>query len=148
MVSSRATTVAKYLEELPPDRREVVKAMRKLVLDNLPEGYVESMSFGMIGYEIPLERYPDTYNGRPLAYVSIAAQKSHYAFYLMGVYADSKEEKALRAAFEKAGKKLDLGKSCLRFKKLEDVVLPAVGRVVAGTTPVQYIALYEKSRKK
>ena len=148
MVSSRATTVAKYLEELPADRREVVKAMRRLVLDNLPKGYAESMSFGMIGYEIPLEKYPDTYNGRPLSYVAIAAQKSHYAFYLMSVYADSKEEKALRAAFGKAGKKLDLGKSCLRFKKLEDVVLPAIGRVIAGTTPAQYIALYEKSRKK
>ena len=148
MVSSRATTVAKYLEELPPDRREVVGAMRKLVLDNLPRGYVESMSFGMIGYEIPLEKYPDTYNGWPLAYVSIAAQKNHYAFYLMGVYADSKEEMALRAAFEKAGKKIDLGKSCLRFRRLEDILLPAIGRVIASTTPAQYVALYEKSRNR
>ena len=148
IVRSEAKTVAKYLDELPADRRAVVTAMRKLVLENLPKGYVEAMSWGMISYEIPLERYPETYNGRPLGYVAIAAQKNHYAFYLMSVYADSKEEKALRAAFAKAGKKLDIGKCCLRFRQLENVELTAIGRVIAAKTPEQYIAYYEKSRKK
>ena len=148
MVKSNATTVEGYLEELDPDRRRVVEAVRQMILDHLPEGYQESMNWGMISYEIPLEVYPDTYNGRPLGYVALAAQKQHYAVYLMGVYQDPEQEAQLREAFERAGKKLDMGKSCLRFKKLEDVPLDVIGEVIASTPPEQFIARYEQAREK
>ena len=146
MVSSRATTVEEYLEELPEERRAVVSAVRDLVARNLPEGYRESMSWGMISYCIPLERYPNTYNQQPLGYVAIAAQKNHYSLYLMGVYADSEREKQLREAFRLAGKKLDMGKSCLRFKKLDDLPLEAVGEVISSLPVDEYIAYYEAAR--
>jgi hypothetical protein len=86
MASSKAATVDAYLAELPEDRRAVVSAVRDVVLRSLPAGYEESMAFGMIGYGVPLARYPDTYNGQPLSYAAIAAQKSYYALYLMGAY--------------------------------------------------------------
>ncbi len=146
MVSSKEKTVAGYLDSLPADRRAVATAMRALVLANLPKGYVESMNWGMICYEIPLERYPDTYNGQPLGNVAIAVQKNHFAFYLLSVYADSKEEKALRAAYEKAGKKLDMGKCCVRFRKLEDLVQPAIGKAIKSTSVAKCIEYYEQSR--
>ncbi|GMU67092.1 MAG: hypothetical protein AMXMBFR36_33660 [Acidobacteriota bacterium] len=147
MVQSGAKSVEAYLKELPPERREAVAAVRALVLDHLPAGYVEAMRWGMICYEIPLERYPETYNGQPLAYVALAAQKNHYSVYLNGVYADSSEERALRDAFAAAGKKLDIGKSCVRFRKLADLELPAIARAVASTPPDAYIARYEASRR-
>jgi hypothetical protein len=146
MVSSSASTVQGYLDELPPDRREVISQVRKIILDHLPEGYAETMGWGMISYGIPLERYPNTYNGQPLAYAALAAQKRYYALYLMGVYQDKEQEEQLRAAFEKAGKKLNMGKSCLRFRKLDDLPLDVIGDVIAATTPAELIARYEASR--
>jgi uncharacterized protein YdhG (YjbR/CyaY superfamily) len=148
MVSSNAKTVADYLKGLPPERRKVVSAVRATVRKNLPKGYREVMGWGMISYGIPLARYPDTYNGQPLCYAAIAAQKNHYAIYLMNVYADSSEEAALRKAFEKAGKKLDMGKSCIRFGRLEDIPLAAIGRVIRSTSVEQYIKRYETIRAK
>ena len=86
MVSSKASTVDQYLAELPPERREIVSTVRSVILANLPQGYAESMNWGMISYEIPLEDYPDTYNGQPLGYLALAAQKRHYSLYMLGVY--------------------------------------------------------------
>ena len=148
MVRSKATTVAQYLEELPPERRAVVSAVRKTILANLPEGYAESMNWGMISYEVPLERYPDTYNGQPLGYLALAAQKRHYSLYMTGVYQDPEQEAKLREGFKKAGKKLDMGKSCVRFRKLDDIPLDVVGDLIASTPPDELIARYEESRKK
>lgn len=148
MVSSNAASVEQYLDELPPERREVVSAVRQTILDNLPKGYVESMNWGMISYEIPLERYPNTYNKQPLGYAALAAQKHHYSLYLMGAYADGEQEGYIKEGFEKAGKKLDMGKSCVRFKKLDDIPLDVIGHVIASITPEQYIEFYEESRKK
>ena len=148
MASSSATTVAKYLASLPPERRRVVAAVRKMVLEHLPAGYEETMGWGMINYRIPLATYPHTYNGQPLCYAALAAQKNHYALYLMGVYADSKKRAGLETAFAKAGKRMDMGGSCLRFKRLEDLPLEAVGKVIAGTPPGKFIATYEASRPK
>ena len=88
MAKSNAATVQEYLDELPEDRRAVVAAVRDVVLRHLPKGYGENMNWGMISYEIPLERYPDTYNGQPLSYMALAAQKNHYALYLMCFYGD------------------------------------------------------------
>ena len=148
MAGSSAATVEEYLQELPPERREVVSAVRDVVLRNLPEGYRESMSFGMIGYGIPLERYPDTYNKQPLAYAGLAAQKNHYALYLMCVYQDPPTEAAFREEFARAGKKLDMGKSCVRFRRLDDLPLDVVGRTIAATPPEELIRQYEASRRR
>ncbi len=145
MASSKAATVDEYLAELPEDRREVVAAVRDMVVRNLPDGYRETMAFGMIGYGIPLERYPHTYNKQPLAYAAIAAQKNYYALYLMGTYT-GEQEQAVRDAFAAEGKKLDMGKSCIRFKKLDDLPLDALGRIIAATPPEAYIAQYEATR--
>ena len=148
MVRSKATTVEGYLAELPPERRQVVSTVRELVLKNLPQGYREAMNWGMISYEIPLETYPNTYNKQPLMYAALAAQKNHYALYLMAVYEGSGQEAQLREAFRQAGKKIDLGKSCLRFRKHEDVPWDAVAEVIRSTTPEDMIALYERSRRR
>lgn len=147
-MKSSAPTVQKYLEELPEDRRAVVEAVREMVLHNLPEGYVETMRWGMISYEIPLERYPETYNGQPLAYLGLAAQKNGCALYLTSVYQDPEQEARLREGFKKAGKKLDLGKSCLRFKKLDDLPMNVLAEAVASTPPEAFIARYEAGRQK
>jgi len=148
MVKSRATTVEEYLAELPEDRRAVIAEVRKLILEHLPAGYQERMNWGMITYEIPLERYPKTYNEQSLGYVALAAQKQYYALYLMGVYGDSEQEKALRQAYAAAGKRLDIGKSCLRFRKLEDLLVEPIAEIVASTPPEVMIAQYEASRQR
>jgi hypothetical protein len=146
MARSKAATVEQYLAALPPERRAVVSKVRDLVRRNLPKGYTETMNWGMISYEIPLARYPNTYNGQPLSYVALAAQKNYYALYLLGAYQDSEQGKQLAEAFKRAGKKLDMGKSCLRFKTLDDLPLDAVGRVVASTPPEKWIAQFEAAR--
>ena len=148
MVRSSASTVREYLAALPRERREVVSAVRDLVQRHLPDGYRETMNWGMITWELPLSKYPDTYNGQPLCYVSLAAQKSSNALYLTGVYQDPEQETWLKKASRDAGKKLDMGKSCLRFRTLEDLPLEAIGRIVAWTSPEKYIARYEASPRK
>lgn len=147
MVSSKATSVQAYLNELPEDRRATISAVRDVILRNLPDGYSETMNWGMITYEVPLARYPNTYNGQPLAYASLAAQKNFNAVYLNNIYQDSQEEGWLREEFKKAGKKLDMGKSCVRFRKLEDIPLEAIGKVVASTPLDEFIERYEASRR-
>lgn len=146
MASSKAATVEEYLQELPEDRREVVSTVRDVILRNLPDGYTETMAWGMITYGIPLERYPTTYNGQPLGYAALAAQKNSYSLYLLGAYMDPEQEAALREAFRREGKKLDMGKSCVRFKKTADLPLDDIGQLISATTPDQYIARYEASR--
>ena len=148
MAKSSATTVEEYLAELPAERRAVVAAVRDVVRRHLPEGYQETMNWGMISYEVPLERYPDTYNGQPLNYAALAAQKNYYALYLPSVYQSPEQEAWLREEFAKARKRLDLGKSCVHFKRLEDLPLDAIGRVVGSTSPEQFIARYEAGRQR
>jgi hypothetical protein len=146
MVSSRAGTVDDYLSDLPAERRAVVAAVRDVVRRHLPPGYRESMQFGMIGWCVPLERYPHTYNGQPLGYVALAAQKSHYALYLTGAYQDAGELAWLEEAWRRAGRRLDMGKSCLRFRALEELPLDVVGAFVARTPPEKFIAQHEAAR--
>jgi hypothetical protein len=109
MVQSSAKTVDEYLKQLPDEDRKVLSAVRRVVRANLPKGYEEAMANGMIGYGIPLSRYPKTYNKQPLSYVALAAQKNHYAVYLMCAYMDPEQMKALEDGFRDAGKKLDMG---------------------------------------
>lgn len=146
MVKSNATTVEDYLAELAPERRAAIATVRQVILDSLPEGYEESMQFGMIGYVIPLRIYPTTYNGHPLMYAALASQKNYMSVYLMNVYGDAEEEKWFVERYKASGKKLDMGKSCVRFKKVEDLPLDLVGEAVGRTSIDQYIDLYETAR--
>ncbi|MBN2557092.1 MAG: DUF1801 domain-containing protein [Anaerolineales bacterium] len=148
MTHSQAASVEAYLNELTPERREVVARVRKMILEHLPDGYIESMNWGMISYEIPLDVYPDTYNKKPLGYLALAAQKNHYALYMLGVYADPAQEKELREGFRKTGKKMDMGKSCIRFRKLEDLPLDVIASLIAGTSPEKMIERYKQARNK
>ena len=148
MVQSTAKTVDAYIDELPEERRAVVKKVRAVIRRNLPKGYEERIGHGMIAYVVPLSRYPDTYNKEPLAYVGLAAQKNSYSLYLMGCYMDPATDAALKEAFRKAGKKLDMGKSCLRFKSVDALPLEAIGAVVASMPVDKLLKLYEKARAK
>ena len=143
MATSTAATVQEYLEELPDDRAAVVAQVRDLVNASLPPGYVEGMLYGMPTWMVPLETYPDTYNGKPLAYVSLAAQKNYYALYLMGVYSDSAEEARFREQWLARGTKLDMGRSCLRFKGMADLHEDLVAEVIAAVPMDDFI---EKAR--
>lgn len=147
MALSKARTVGQYLRELPPEKRQVIGAVRKVVVQNLPKGYKESMNWGMINYTIPLKEYPETYNGQPLCYAGLAAQKNHYALYLMSAYGDARQTAWIAKEFKKRGKKLDMGKSCVRFKKLDDIPLDVIGEAIASTAPDAYIKRYESARK-
>ncbi len=147
MASSNAKTGDEYLAELPEERRNAVAKVRKMIQRSLPKGYREMMGSGMICYGIPLERYPDTYNKQPLCYVALAAQKNYYALYMMGAYAKPGQEAAVRSAFAKAGKKLDMGKSCIRFKQAQDLPLDELGKIIGGLPPEELIELVEEARR-
>lgn len=148
MVSSKETTPAAYLASLPAERRKVLAAVRAVVKKHLPKGYVESMNWGMLAYEIPLSRYPDTYNKQPLMYLALAAQKNNYALYLTSITSDKVLMGRLAAAYKAAGKKLDMGKGCLRFKTLEELPLDVIADMVASTPVDRRIALSEAALKK
>jgi len=146
MVSRAATTVEQYLASLPPDRRAEIARVRAVVNARIPRGYEEGMLYGMIGWYIPLADYPETYNGQPLCLAGLAAQKQHLALYMMTVYGDPKLEQTFRAGFVAAGKKLDMGKSCVRFKTADALALDVIGDTISKVTPASYIAAYEKVR--
>jgi hypothetical protein len=144
MVSSAAKTVAEYLEQLPPERRQVIATVRKVIRKNLPRGYRETMSCGVIAYEVPLKVCPDTYNGQPLAYAALAAQKNYYAVYLSCVYGDSDSANWFRKRYLATGKRLDMGKSCVRFRKLDDLPLELIGEAIARMPIDKFVAFYQK----
>lgn len=146
MVQSKAQTVKDYLAELSDERRKDISAVRKVILANLPKGYQECMAYGMIGYIIPLSRYPETYNKQPLTVAALASQKNYMSVYLTCVYGDTKHQEWFAKAFAAAGKKLDMGKSCVRFKKLDDLALDVIGEAIAKVSVEDYIANYEKVR--
>ena len=145
-MQSQAETPQEYLESLPEGRREAIAEVRQTILDNLPEGYEEAMQYGMLSYVIPLERYPETYNGQPLGYVSMASQKNYMSLYLMGIYGEVDGRNWFEAEAEKRGAKLDIGKACVRFRRLEDLQLDLVGEAVARIGVEDFIDKYERSR--
>lgn len=147
MVSSKATTVAQYLKELPEDRRRAISTVRKVIRKNLPKGFVEGMSFGMIAYYIPLRNFPKTYNGEPLGVAGLASQKNHMAVYLNNIYSTPATAKWFKQRYKASGKRMDIGKSCVRFRKLEDLPLELIGEAVAMTSKEELIELYEDARK-
>lgn len=145
-MQSNATTVTEYLDELPPERRAAIAAVRDTILANLPDGYEEAMNWGMITYQVPLETYPDTYNGQPLQYAALASQKRHMAVYLTAVYASDEAREAFLDDYRATGKKLDVGKSCVRFKRLDDLPLALIGKTIAATAVEEFVARYEARR--
>jgi hypothetical protein len=150
-MQSKAKTVNQYLEELLPERREAINAVRKVILKNLPKGFEEVMQYGMICYVVPFKLFPAGYHcdpSQPLCFAGLASQKNHMAVYLMTVYGHKETENWFVKAYKESGKKLDMGKSCVRFKKLEDLPLDVIGRAIARVPVEQYINAYEASRAK
>jgi hypothetical protein len=147
MVQSKAKTVDEYLSELPTERRSAIAAVRRTIIKNLPDGYEETMQYGMIAYVVPLEKYPDTYNGQPLAIAALASQKNYMALYLNIIYADKRVHRQFVQEYKARGKRLDMGKSCVRFRNLDGLPLDLVGKTISGTTVKEFIELYEKTRK-
>lgn len=145
-MQSDAATVQEYLDNLPADRREAVATVRDTINAHLPDGYEEVMEWGMISWQIPLADYPDTYNKKPLCFASLASQKNHLAVYLMGLYSESEDEAWFRQQYADAGLKLDMGKSCIRFKTLDDVHLPAIAGAIERVPPAAFIDRYEQTR--
>jgi hypothetical protein len=150
MPASRAApaTVAQYLASLPDDRRAELERVRRVVGERMPQGYEEGVGFGMICWSVPLTVYPETYNKQPLLYVALAAQKNYLSLYLMRPYGDAAQLQRLREAFAAEGKKLDMGKSCIRFKRADDLALDAIGEIVASTPMPRWIEIAKSARRK
>lgn len=147
-MQSKAKTVAAYLKELPADRRAALSEIRRVVLANLGEGFEEGMQYGMIGYYVPHRVYPAGYHcdpKQPLPFMSLASQKNHIGLYLGCVYINEAERERFVKAWKTSGKKLDMGKSCVRVKDLDGVPLDVLGETVAGISAERYIAAYEAS---
>jgi hypothetical protein len=145
-MQSKATTVEQYLKELPEDRRAALSAIRKMILQNLDKDFEEGIQYGMIGYYVPHRFFPDGYHCDPkqsLPFVSVASQKNHMAIYLMCIYMGRTEDQ-FRSAWLRTGKKLDMGKSCIRFKKLEDVALDVIAGVIRNVTAKDFVARYQE----
>jgi hypothetical protein len=138
--------VAAYLAALPADRREAIDAVRAVILDNLPEGYEEAFGYGMLVYQVPLEVYPKTYNGQPMMYAALASQKRYMSLYLMAVYGDEGQRASFEAAYKASGKRLDMGKACVRFAKLDNLPLDVVGHAIAAVPPKQFLARVEAAQ--
>ena len=138
--------VEEYLAGVPGERGESLRVVFDTVHDAMPNGYELVFSYGMPGWVVPLDRYPDTYNTHPLAYTSVGAQKQYNSLYLMGCATGSAQDLAFREAWAATGLKLNMGKSCLRFRTLADVDLGIIARTVAATSVDQFIETYERSR--
>jgi uncharacterized protein YdhG (YjbR/CyaY superfamily) len=146
-MQSKAKTVKEYLAELPDDRRESLTTVRDVILQNLPPGYEETMNWGMITYQIPPETYPNTYNKQPLMYAALASQKNHMAVYLTSIYSDVETKETFVREYKATGKKLDMGKSCVRFKKLESLPLELIGKAISSMNVQQMIEMMERVHK-
>jgi uncharacterized protein YdhG (YjbR/CyaY superfamily) len=138
-MKSEAKTVKEYLEEIPPERREAVEKVRDIILKNLPDGYEEALNWGMITYQVPLEVYPDTYNKQPLMYAALANQKNHMAVYLTGIYMDEELNQEFEEKYKETGKRYDVGKSCVRFRKLDDLPLELIGESIKSMEMEEFI---------
>jgi hypothetical protein len=148
MVTSQANTPEEYIAELPPDRRDSISRVREVVRQNLPAGYEEGMQYGMIGWYIPFSRLPKTYNGQPLGYAALASQKTYMSLYLNNVYGDPEIEAWFRERFAASGHPLDMGKSCVHFRRAEDLPLDLIGETIARTPLETYVARYQALRGK
>lgn len=147
-MQSKATTVADYLAELPPDRRAAISAVREVILKNLDKGYQEGMAYGAIGYWVPHSLYPPGYHcdpSKPLPFAGLGSQKHHMSLGIMCHYGESGEADWFRREWAKTGKKLDMGACCIRFKRLEDLPLELIGEAVRRVPARAYIEHYERA---
>ncbi len=140
-------TVANYLAKLPADQKKTLSTVRKLIRANLPKGIKETFNWGMISYEVPLKTFAETYNGKPLMFAGLAAKKNYFAIHLVGLYLDPKAARSFQADYKKAGKKLDMGKGCLRFRELDDLALKVLAKYFASMSLKSYLAAYQSARK-
>jgi hypothetical protein len=146
-MASKPGTVKEFLNTLPADRRTDIEAVRKVILENLPPGYEESAGSGMLLYSVPLSACPDTYNGQPLSYAALSSRKGYMTLHLMPLYGNESAEQRLRRRFEERGKKLDMGKACVRFKAVDDLPLDVIGEVIASHPVDKWIGVYRASRE-
>lgn len=147
-MQSSEKTVAAYLKSLPAERAAVVSEVRSLINKHIKSGFVETMRWGMISWEIPLTKYPDTYNRQPLNYIALAAQKNSYSLYLMSCYATQDDGLAFEKAYRESGKPMNIGKSCVRFKKIEDLPLSLIVTYIKRYSVGDFIRVYEDSRRR
>jgi hypothetical protein len=147
-MQSSATSPQEYIDSLPEDRKAIIAKLRKVILKNLPKGFEEQMSYGMLGYVVPHKVYPKGYHvnpALPLPFINLASQKNHIAFYHSGLYAGLHMDWFLKEWPKHSSKKLDMGKSCIRFKKAEDVTVELLGELCSKITPQEWIATYEEN---
>lgn len=142
----KASTVSDLLSQLSPEERSDIQKVRTVIRRNLPRGYKENVQWGMICYTIPLSRFSDTYNGQALCYAALAAQKNHHSLHLMNVYGHPETRRWFEKAFKASGKKLNMGKSCVRFRHADDLPLDVIGEAIARTSVDDYIAFYQKAQ--
>lgn len=152
-MQSKATTVEQYLANLPEERRPIITKLRQVILDNIPEGFAEVISYGMLGYVVPHALYPDGYHcdtNLPLPFINLASQKAHIGFYHMGIYTDENLLKWFSSEYAKTGikVKLNMGKSCIRFKKEAHIPHELLGKLVSKVSVQDWIATYESNLKK
>jgi len=140
--------VKEYLAELPEDRRAAITKVRKEILKRLPKGYEEAMNWGMITYQVPLATCPDTYNAQPLMYAALASQKNHMAVYLIGIYMSEETRQDFEARYKATGKRFDVGKSCVRFKKLDDLPLEIIGDAIAAHAVDEFVQQSNEARSR
>lgn len=148
-MASKPTTVAEYLEQLPPDRRAAIEAVRKVIRENLDKDYEEGIQYGMLGYYVPHRVFPDGYHcdpKQPLPFMSVASTKGHIGLHMFCIYGDAGHQQWFRDAWAKAGKKLDMGAACVRVKKLEDIALDVLGEAVRRLPVAKYVEAYVKLR--
>jgi hypothetical protein len=146
MVTSEAATPDDYVASLPDDRRAAVTALRDTINANLPDGFEEGMLYRMLGWYVPLERFGNTYNGQPLGLVGVASQKGYISLYLNSVYGDRDTEAWFKARYAESGKKLNMGKSCVRFRSVEEIPLDVIGETIARVELDSFVAHYEAAR--
>lgn len=147
-MTGASMTVGTFLAALPPERRREVERVRAVVLQHLPSGYEGAVSRNMLVYQVPLERYRDTYNGKPLWYVSISSAKSYLSLHLMPVYGDAAQAQRLKDGFRSVAKKLDMGKSCIHFQSADDLALDTIGEIVASIPIDKWIGIAEAARRR
>jgi hypothetical protein len=148
MARNASSAVAKFLAALPPERREHVARVRDLIRTHLPDGYEEAVGKKMLVYQVPLARYPDTYNGHPLWYVALASEKSYLSLHVMPVYGNAGLARRLADGFRAAGKKLNMGKACVRFKSADDLALDTVAEIVAAVPIDRWIEIARAARRR
>lgn len=151
-MQSKALTVNDYLDEIPEERKDGFNKLRNVILKNIPEGFQEGMGYGMLGYAVPHALYPAGYHCNPkdpLPFAGLASQKNFIAFYHMGIYANPEILNWFTSEFPKhSKKKLDMGKSCIRFKKPEDIPFELIGELMQKITVADWISTYETQFKK